>query len=140
MIMSLAREPTVTDAMAPPELQVSDHTAVDKALDVLGGAHVGYLLVRNDEGRCAGVVTAAQLDRYRSQTWYVQDTRIRDIAFTREPFARPELTAAVAAVVMRARGITAWPVVDSEGSAIGVVTPERIEAALRRDADILVNG
>ena len=139
MIMSLARESIVTDAMAPPELQVSDHTAVDKALDVLGGAHVDYLLVRSDEGLCAGVVTAAQLDRYRSQPWYVQDIRIRDIAFTREPFARPDLTVAAAAATMRARGITAWPVVDRDGTAMGVVTQERIEAVRRHDA-VLVAG
>ncbi len=140
MTESATREPTVTDAMTRPELQVSDHTAVDKALDVLDGAHIDYLLVRNDYGRCAGVVSLAQLERYRSQPWYTQDIRIRDIAFTREPFARPGLTAAAAADAMRARGIAVWPVVDADGSAIGVVTLERIAVVLRQDADNLVAG
>jgi CBS domain-containing protein len=140
MTTSIARAPTVADAMTPPELQVSDHTAVDKALDVLGGAHVDYLLVRNDYGRCAGIVSLAQLERYRSQPWYTQDIRIREIAFTREPFARLYLTAAAVADAMRARGITALPVVDAGGSTIGVVTLERIAEVLRRDAGSLVAG
>ena len=138
MTTSPAREPTVADAMTPPELQVSDHTAVDKALDVLDSAHIDFLLVRNDYGRCAGVVSLAQLDHYRSQPWYTQDIRIRDIAFTRKPFARPDLAAAAAADVMRARGITAWPVVDADGSTIGAVTLERIAEVLCQDADNLV--
>jgi CBS domain-containing protein len=140
MTTSATREPTVSDAMTPPGLQVSDHTAVDKALDVLGSAHVDHLLVRNDYGRCAGVVTLAQLERYRSQPWYTQDIRIRDIAFTREPFGRPDLSAAAAAEVMRARGIAAWPVVDTDGSAVGVVTLERIAEVQRQGADNLVAG
>ncbi len=126
-----ARPPTAADAMTLPELQVSDHTAVDRALDVIIGAHVDLLLVRSDEGLCAGVVTLAQLEQYRSPAWFSQDVRIRDIAYTRGPFARPDLSAAEAAEEMRARGIEVWPVVDDDGTALGVVTREDLEALLK---------
>ena len=120
--------PTVADAMTLPELQVGDHTAVDRALDVIIGAHVDFLLVRSDEGLCAGVVTRTQLEHYRSPAWFSQDVRIRDIAYTREPFAHPDLPAAAAAEAMRAREIEVWPVVDADGTTLGVVTREGLEA------------
>ncbi len=125
-----ARPPTAADAMILPELQVGDHTAVDRALDVIIGAHVDILLVRTDDGLCAGVVTLAQLEHYRSPAWFSQDVRIRDIAYIQGPFARPDLPAAAAAAEMRAREIEVWPVVDEEGSALGVVTREGLEALL----------
>jgi CBS-domain-containing membrane protein len=112
--------------MVPAELQVSDHTAVDKALDILHSAHVDYLLVRSEDGRCAGVVTQADLAPYSSQPWYSQQTRLRDLTRARGPFASPEMAATAAAVAIHESGLQAWPVVDADGYALGVLTAERL--------------
>ena len=127
-----AYHPTAADAMAPADLQASDHTAVDKALVILDSAHVDHLLIRGEDGRCVGLVTRADLDRYRAQPWYTQRTRLRDLEHGHDtgPFARPDTPAATAADTMRARGLDAWPVVDADGYALGVITTERLSALL----------
>lgn len=121
---TLAHEPTAADLMIPVELQVSDHTAVDKALVILHSAHVDRLLIRAEDGRCAGLVTYADLDAYRSQPWYSQTTRLRDLEHPRGPFAGPDTPAATVAATMREHGADAWPVVDSDGFALGIIVTD----------------
>jgi CBS-domain-containing membrane protein len=125
-----AHQPTVADVMVPADLQASDHTAVDKALVILASAHVDHLLIRGEDGRCVGLVTRADLDGYRTQPWYTQQTRLRDLEHGHDtgPFARPDTPAATAVATMRARGLDVWPVVDADGYALGVITAERLRA------------
>lgn len=120
--MTPAARPTVADVMAPPELHVSDHTTIDKALDVLRGAHTDHVLVRDDEGHCAGIVTRDQLTAHRAQPWYTEATRVRDIPHDCSPFARPDMPLSDAQATMRERSLAVWPVVDDEGVAVGVLT------------------
>ncbi|MEZ0094375.1 CBS domain-containing protein [Streptacidiphilus sp. EB129] len=119
-------DPSAAEVMTPADLQVSDHTAVDKAMAILHSAHVEHLLIRGDDGRCVGLVTGAQLDRYRSQPWYGQHSRLRDVDHDSGPFARPDMSAHSAAAAMRARALNAWPVVDDDGFALGIITEERL--------------
>lgn len=44
-----------------PDPQISDDVLVDTAIDILRSAHVGRVLVRGHDGRCAGLLTSAQL-------------------------------------------------------------------------------
>jgi CBS domain-containing protein len=114
--------------MTPADLQASDHTAVDKALVILDSAHVDHLLIRGEDGRCAGLVTRADLDRYRAQPWYTQQTRLRDLEHGHDtgPFPGPDTPAATVADTMRTRGLDACPVVDADGYALGVITTARL--------------
>jgi hypothetical protein len=61
-------------------LQVDDHMMVDVAWSVLLSARVEYLLLQDEDGRCSGLVTRAQLAAQRSATWYSDHTRLRDIS------------------------------------------------------------
>ncbi|WP_370095307.1 CBS domain-containing protein [Streptacidiphilus sp. MAP12-20] len=119
-------DPVAAEVMIPADLQVSDHTAVDKALSILHSAHIDHLLIRGDDGRCVGLVTRDQLAGYLSQPWYGQHSRLRDIEHDGGPFARADMSAAAAAAVMKARDLSAWPVVNDDGFALGVITEERL--------------
>ncbi len=126
--------PTAADAMLAPELQISDHTSIDRALDVLRGSHTEFALLRDDTGRCAGIVTRDQLAAPGAKPWYAENTRVRDIAHDRGPFARPGMPAAEVAADMRKRWLAALPVVDDDGYALGIVTAPRLQAVLAASA------
>lgn len=116
--------------MIAPDLQVSDHTSIDRALDVLRGSHNQYVLIRDDTGRCAGIVTRDQLAAHEPKPWYAENTRVRDIAHDHSPFARPDMPAADAAAAMRERSLTVLPVVDDDGFAVGILTAARLQTLL----------
>ncbi|MCM2425153.1 CBS domain-containing protein [Streptomyces sp. RKAG337] len=120
--MTDAARPTVADAMALPELHVSDHTTIDRALAVLHGARTDHVLIRDDEGHCAGIVTRDQLTAHSAQPWYTEATRVRDIPHDCSPFARPDMPLSEAEATMRERSLAVWPVVDDDGVALGVLT------------------
>ncbi|WP_354641400.1 CBS domain-containing protein [Kitasatospora camelliae] len=54
---------TVADAMEPCDRQIADDNTVDQVGDILRGADIEYLLVRDHDGRCEGVVTRTGLTR-----------------------------------------------------------------------------
>ncbi len=114
---------TAAEAMTSPGPQVGDDMTLDVALSVLIGAGVGHLIVRSEDGRCAGLVTRAQLTAYRSGTWYAEDTQLRDIVHDRGPFTLSEASLSEAECAMRHRGLDASPVVDEDGYILGVLTP-----------------
>ncbi|MFJ1704868.1 HPP family protein [Kitasatospora sp. NPDC088346] len=113
---------TVGDLMTRPELQVSDDVMVDTATDILRGSGADHILVRDDDGRCAGLLTRLHLAPFQARSWYTERTPVRDIVLDRAPFATADMPAATAAVAMRARGLDAWPVVDDDGRAIGLLS------------------
>ncbi|MFD9607499.1 CBS domain-containing protein [Streptomyces sp. NBC_01224] len=122
--------PTAADAMIAPDLQISDHVSIDRALDVLRGSRTQYVLIRDDAGRCAGIITLDQLTAHAAQPWYAEDTRVRDIAHDSGPFAHPGMPASEAAAAMRERSLTILPVVDEDGFAVGILTTARLQALL----------
>ncbi|MFE9425744.1 CBS domain-containing protein [Kitasatospora sp. NPDC006697] len=113
---------TVGDLMKCPELQVSDDVMVDMAVDVLQSSGADHLLVRDDDGRCAGLLTRLHLAPFQARSWYTERTAVRDIVFDRGPFATADMPADAAAAAMRARGLVAWPVVDHDGHAVGLLS------------------
>lgn len=123
----MTRWVTVGDAMERAGQQIADDVIVDQALEILRAAEVDHLLVRGDDGRCAGLVTRAQLAPYLPRSWYTERTPLRDIVHDRGPFAWPEMTLLTAAVAMKARALGAWPVVDDDGYALGVLSRGRAE-------------
>ncbi|MCX4824556.1 CBS domain-containing protein [Streptomyces sp. NBC_01142] len=111
--------------MGSPGPQVGDDMIVDLALSVLIGAGVGHLLVRDEDGRCAGLVTRAQLTAYRRGSWYSERTRLRDIVHDRGPFTSSVTSVHEAERVMRSRKLAASPVIDEDGYTLGVLALAR---------------
>ncbi|WP_371330023.1 CBS domain-containing protein [Streptomyces sp. TP-A0356] len=112
---------TARDAMHAPGPQVDDHMAVDVALSVLIGARVAHLLVRDEDGRCTGLVTRSQLTAHRGGSWYSDRTRLRDIPLDRGPFTSSAAVLSDAEAAMRVRTLDVSPVVDEQGYALGVL-------------------
>ncbi|MHC3470099.1 CBS domain-containing protein [Streptomyces sp. 7R007] len=107
--------------MDAPGLQADDHMAVDVALSVLIGARVPHLLLRDEDGRCAGLVTRAQLTAHRGASWYRDRARLRDIPYDRGPFTSSAAALGDAEAAMRTRALEVSPVVDEHGYALGVL-------------------
>ncbi|MFE1308507.1 MULTISPECIES: CBS domain-containing protein [unclassified Streptomyces] len=107
--------------MHAPGPQVDDHMTVDVALSVLIGARVPHLLLRDEDGRCAGLVTRAQLAAHRGGSWYSDRTRLRDIPLDRGPFTSSVAALGEAEAAMRDRTLDVSPVVDEHGYALGIL-------------------
>ncbi|MCX5604847.1 CBS domain-containing protein [Streptomyces phaeochromogenes] len=119
--------------MHVPLVQIADHAGVDRALDVLRGSRTDFVLVRDDTGRCAGVVTREQLAAHDAKPWYADSTRVRDIAHDCGPYAHPGTLAEAAAAAMSERSLAVLPVVDDDGYAVGVLTAARLRAVTGND-------
>ncbi|MFJ3216557.1 CBS domain-containing protein [Kitasatospora sp. NPDC086801] len=113
---------TVGDLMKHPELQISDDIMVDTAMDILQSSGTDHLLVRDDDGRCAGLLTRLHLAPFQARSWYTERTPVRDVVLDRAPFATADMPATTAAAAMRSRGLDAWPVVDHDGHVIGLLS------------------
>lgn len=124
MTISLERPATITtvgDLMKHPELQIGDDVTADTAMDILHSSGADHVLVRADDGRCAGLLTRLHLAPFQARSWYTERTPVRDIALDRAPFATADMPAVDALAAMRARGLNTWPVVDHDGHAIGLL-------------------
>ncbi|WSA97456.1 CBS domain-containing protein [Streptomyces sp. NBC_01795] len=107
--------------MTTPGPQAHGDMSVDVALSVLSSARAAHLLIRDEDGRCTGLVTAAQLAAHRSGTWYTDRTRLHDIAHDRGPFIAAATSVHEAERAMRARELGTSPVIDPDGYALGVL-------------------
>ncbi|MFI8186655.1 CBS domain-containing protein [Actinacidiphila glaucinigra] len=116
---------TVADAMDTAGPQVCDDMTVEVALSVMASARVGHLLICDDDGLCTELVTQAQLTAVRDSSAYTDRVQLRDILDDRGPFTSPVTTMAEAEHAMRYRRLDALPVVDEQGSALGVLALAR---------------
>ncbi|MFD9125109.1 CBS domain-containing protein [Kitasatospora sp. NPDC059571] len=121
---------TVADAMDPCDYQIADDSTVDQADDVLRGAHLDYLLVRDHDGRCEGLVTRTGLHPFLNRSWYTGRTAISATTHQRGPFAWPTMGLALAAIAMRVKRLAVWPVVDEDGYILGVLMADRVTSLL----------
>ncbi|MFD9307748.1 CBS domain-containing protein [Streptomyces sp. NPDC060048] len=116
---------TVDDAMEAAGPQVCDDMTVEVALAVMAGSRADYLLVCDEDGLCTGLVTQAQLTAVRESAAYTDQLRVRDVLGDRGPFTSPMTAMAEAQHAMHYRRLTALPVVDQHGSALGVLALAR---------------
>ncbi|ROR00438.1 CBS domain protein [Streptomyces sp. 2132.2] len=116
---------TVGDVMEAAGPQVCDDMTVEVALAVMAGARADHLLVCDEDGLCTGLITHAQLTTVRDGAAYTDRTRLRDVLGDRGPFTSPTTTMAEANHAMRYRRLTALPVVDERGGALGVLALSR---------------
>ncbi|MBD3574975.1 CBS domain-containing protein [Streptomyces sp. KD18] len=113
--------PTVRDAMEATGPQVCDDMTVEVALAVMAGARAGHLLVSDEHGLCTGLVTRAGLTAIRDSAAYTDRARLRDVLGGHGPVTSPLTAVAEAERAMRHRRLDLLPVVDEEGSAVGVL-------------------
>ncbi|MFD8951564.1 CBS domain-containing protein [Streptomyces xanthophaeus] len=116
---------TVDDAMEAAGPQVCDDMTVEVALAVMASARAGHLLVCDEDGLCTGLVTQAGLATVRDGAAYTDQVRLRDLLGDRGPVTSPLTTVAEAEHAMRYRRLDALPVVDEQGSALGVLALAR---------------
>ncbi|MFI8275133.1 CBS domain-containing protein [Streptomyces sp. NPDC085929] len=95
------------------------------ALAVMAGARAGHLLVRDEDGLCTGLVTQAQLAAIRDSAAYTDQVRLRDLLGARGPVTSPMTAMAEAERAMRYRRLAGLPVVDEQGSALGILALAR---------------
>ncbi|MFB7468952.1 CBS domain-containing protein [Streptomyces sp. NPDC056224] len=116
---------TVDDAMEEAGPQIWDDMTVEVALCVMTSARAGHLLVCDEDGLYTGLVTRAQLAAVRDSDAYTDRVRLRDVLGDRVPFVPPLTTMAEAEHAMRYRRLDALPVVDEQGSALGILALAR---------------
>ncbi|MET9598223.1 CBS domain-containing protein [Streptomyces sp. NPDC006459] len=116
---------TVDDAMEAAGPQVCDDMTVEVALAVMASARAGHLLVCDEDGLCTGLVTQGRLATVRDSAAYTDQVRLRDLLGDRGPVTSPSTTMAEAEHAMRYRRLDALPVVDEQGSALGVLALAR---------------
>ncbi|MFI2297782.1 CBS domain-containing protein [Actinacidiphila glaucinigra] len=116
---------TVAEAMDAPGPQVWDDMTVEVALSVMASARTGHLIVCDEDGRCTSLVTLAQLTDIRDGCTYTDQVRLREVAHDGGPFASPMTKMAEAQHIMCHHRLTAVPVLDEHGCAVGVLTRSR---------------
>ncbi|MDX3534850.1 CBS domain-containing protein [Streptomyces sp. MB09-01] len=116
---------TVDDAMEAAGPQVCDDMTVEVALAVMAGARAGHLLVCDEDGLCTGLVTQGRLATVRDSAAYTDRVRLRDLLGDRGPVASPVTSMAEAEHAMPYRRLDALPVVNDQGSALGVLALAR---------------
>jgi CBS domain-containing protein len=112
---------TVADVMETAGPQVCDDMTVEVALSVMASVRTGHLLVCDSDGACTGLVAQAQLTAVHDDSSHTDRVRLRDILGDRGPFTSPTSTMAEAERTMRHRQVDVLPVVDEQGSALGVL-------------------
>ncbi|MEU2898583.1 CBS domain-containing protein [Streptomyces sp. NPDC001273] len=112
----------VMDAAGP---QVCDDMSVEVALAVMAAARTVRLVVCDQDGQCTGLVTRTELAAVRDSSGYTDRVRVRDILGDHGSFASPVTTMAEAEQAMRNRRLGVLPVVDEQGSALGVIALSR---------------
>ncbi|MFI6851546.1 CBS domain-containing protein [Streptomyces sp. NPDC050416] len=116
---------TVAEVMGPAGPQVCDDMSVEVALAVMAAARTGRLVVCDQDGQCTGLVTHAELAAVRDSSDYTDRVRLRDVLGDHGSFASPVTTMAEAERAMRARRLGVLPVVDEQGSALGILALSR---------------
>ncbi len=125
---------TVADAMDSYDYQIADDSTVDQANDIFRSAHLDYLLVRGHDGRLEGLVTRTGLQTFLYPSWYTERTSISSISHQRGPFAWPTMGLALAAIAMRVKRLTVWPVIDDDGYLLGILTADHVADLLAERA------
>lgn len=123
---------TVADAMEPCEYQIADDSSVDRVDDIFHNAHVGYLVVRGHDGRCAGLVTPHSLRPFldRPHPRSGEQVTIHGAVHQRGPFAWPSMALALAALAMRIKRLVIWPVIDDDGYVLGIITAQNVDGMM----------
>lgn len=112
---------TAVEGMDEAEPQVCDDMSVEVALAVMAAARTGRLVVCDQDDQCTGLVTRTELAAVRDGSDYTDRVRLRDILGDHVSFT----TMAEAGQAMRSRRLGVLPVVDEQGSGLGILALSR---------------
>ncbi|MEV6804756.1 CBS domain-containing protein [Streptomyces sp. NPDC051132] len=121
---------TMTEVMDPAGPQVCDDMSVEVALAVMAAARTARLVVCDQDGQCTGLVTRTELAAVRDSSGYTDRVRLRDILGDHGSSTSPVTTIAEAEHAMRTRRLGVLPMVDEQGSALGILSPMQHASAM----------
>lgn len=125
-------EESATSIQSTPFTSVSADTPVHEAVKLLAGLHIACVLVEED-GKLVGLFTDRDvLDKVSLEMEEVKDLPLRDVMTTNPIFVYDTDTAGAVLNVMAVSGYRHVPVLKSDGSIVGIVSPQRITKFLRR--------
>ncbi|MEU6370157.1 CBS domain-containing protein [Streptomyces sp. NPDC046931] len=116
---------TAVEGMDEAGPQVCDDMSVEVALAVMAAARTGRLVVCDQDDQCTGLVARTELAAVRDSSDYTDRVRLRDILGDHGSFASPVTTMAEAGQAMRSRRLGVLPVVDEQGSGLGILALSR---------------
>ncbi|WP_060905406.1 CBS domain-containing protein [Streptomyces scabiei] len=116
---------TAMEVMGPAGPQVCDDMSVGVALAIMAAARTVRLVVCDQDGQCTGLVTRTELTAVLDTSDYTDRVRLRDILGDYGSFTSPVTTMAEAEHAMRTRRLGVLPVVDEQGSALGILALSR---------------
>jgi len=125
-------EETVVAVQHQPVATVAPSTPVGVAIQKLASLHVACLLVE-DEGRLVGVFSDRNvLDRVGLEYEEVKERPVSDLMTVDPVFVYESDSAAAALSVMAVCGFRHVPVTDVSQKVVGIVSPQRVTAFLRK--------
>ncbi|WP_327240576.1 CBS domain-containing protein [Streptomyces sp. NBC_01318] len=116
---------TVVEVMDAAGPQVCDDMSVEVALAVMAAAGTARLVVCDQDGQCTGLVTQTELAAVCDSSAYTDRVRLRDILGDHGAFTSPVTTVAEAEHAMHYLRLGALPVVEEQGSALGILALSR---------------
>ena len=125
-------EQPVAAIMHEPFATVSADTKVSAAVQKLSGFHIACLLVEED-GKLVGVFSDRDvLDRVALEYDDVKDRCVREVMTSDPVYVYDTDPAAAALSVMAVSGYRHVPIVDASERIVGIVSPQRVTAFLRK--------
>lgn len=110
---------------------VRETDLVDLAASVMDWEHIKHVPVEDGEGRLVGLVTHRRLLRLVARG-HIDGVVVRDI-MVRDPLTvEPETTTLEAMKLMRERNVSCLPVVEPDGSLVGIITEADLIAVSAR--------
>lgn len=128
----LARQP-IAKVMTRPPVIVSDRELLDDALVRMISSGLRHLVVVDETGRCVGVLSDRAITAVWATDFNALTVRTVASALGPEPATISVLDEVIdAAMLMRAAGIDAVAVTDTEGRPVGIVTGSDLVALLAK--------
>ncbi|MEV5147539.1 CBS domain-containing protein [Streptomyces sp. NPDC052727] len=116
---------TAVKGMEAAGPQVCDDMSVEVALAVMAAARTSRLVVCDQDDQRTGLVTRTELAAVRDSSDYTDRVRLRDILGDHGSSTSPVTTMAEAEHETRSRRLGVLPVVDEQGSGLGVLALSR---------------
>ncbi len=111
------------NVMSKPPMVVSDRELLDDALVKMIKAGLRHLVVVDETGRCVGVLSDRAITALWAKDFNALAVRSVASALQGEPEKIGPLSEVInAAILMRAQGVDALAVTDTEGRPLGIVT------------------
>ncbi len=119
-----ARRPPLKarDIMSSPPVTVSETASILEAAAVMKRRGIGSLIVVDDSGRIAGIVTERDLINSIASGLACRGGRVGDVMTRNVIVARPDEDLASLVEKMREANVRHIPIVDEDGVPVGVVS------------------